>query len=90
MELRINDIIKEKGLTQKDVAEKLGIAQASLSAMLKGNPTINTLEKIATVLGVSFLELFKEQSNVAGTSPKNAVMICPHCGKPVAKFLCDM
>lgn len=87
MELRINDIMKEKGLTQKDVAEKLGIAQASLSAMLKGNPTINTLEKIASVLGVPFIELFKEQPNVAGT-PKNAEMICPHCGKVVAKFIC--
>ena len=37
-------------------------AQASLSKMLGGNPTIGTLEKIADALGVPVTELF-EKSN---------------------------
>ena len=43
-------------------------AQASLSKMLGGNPTIGTLEKIADALGVPVTELFEKPnaSNVIG------------------------
>lgn len=44
------------------------MAQASLSKMLGGNPTIGTLEKIADALGVPVTELFEKPnaSNVIG------------------------
>jgi len=58
MELRVKDVCKEKGVTLAEVASKIGVAQASLSKMLGGNPTIGTLEKIADALGVPVTELF--------------------------------
>lgn len=62
MELRVKEVCKEKGFTLAEVASKIGVAQASLSKMLGGNPTIGTLEKIADALGVPVTELF-EKSN---------------------------
>ena len=58
MELRVKEIIKSKGITMQEVAEKLGIARVNLTKTINGNPTIETLEKIADALNVDFLELF--------------------------------
>lgn len=45
MELRVKEVCKDKGVTLAEIANKIGVAQASLSKMLGGNPTIGTLEK---------------------------------------------
>jgi len=58
MDLRVKEVCKEKGVTLAEVASKIGIAQASLSKMLGGNPTIDTLERIATALNAPITELF--------------------------------
>lgn len=79
MELRIKEICKEKGVMQKELAERLGVTDVALRQSLKGNPTIGTLQKIAEALGVDFLELF--------VAPLNNSAVCPHCGKPVAVVL---
>lgn len=73
MELRIKELLKEKGVMHKELAEKLGVTDIALRASLKGNPTIGTLEKVATALGVTVPELFAPQ-------PTNTIT-CPHCGK---------
>ena len=72
MELRIKEVLKEKGVLHKELAERLGVTDIALRASLKGNPTIGTLEKVADALGVPFAELFAPQ-------PSDAVH-CPHCG----------
>lgn len=72
MDLRIKELLKEKGLMHKELAEKLGVTDIALRASLKGNPTIGTLEKIAVALGVTVPELFAPQ-------PTNTIT-CPHCG----------
>ncbi|MBD5348811.1 MAG: helix-turn-helix transcriptional regulator [Bacteroides sp.] len=76
-EFRIKEICKEKGITQKELAEKIGISAVGLAKALAGNTTIGTLDKIASALGVSVAELF--EAPAAGT----AVLTCPHCGKPI-------
>lgn len=76
MRLRIKDVCKEKGITQKQLSELSGIAEVSLSKSINGNPTIETLEKIATALGVDITELFS-------TTKNNSTITCPHCGKPI-------
>lgn len=64
---RIKDICQEKGMTQKDLAEKLGITDISLNKTLRGEyPQLQTLEKIAEKLEVSITELF-EKSPKYGT-----------------------
>lgn len=63
MELRVKEVCKNKGITLAEIANKIGVAQASLSKMLGGNPTIGTLEKIATALNVPITELFSADTN---------------------------
>ena len=53
--LRIKEIAKSKGLTLTEIAEKLGV---SLSNSINGNPTVETLQKIADALGVHVSDLF--------------------------------
>lgn len=72
---RILELCKQKGITQKDLAEKIGMTPVGLAKAANGNPTFETLEKIATGLGVSVPELFAPQ-------PTNTIA-CPHCGKTI-------
>lgn len=76
-EFRIKEICKERNLTQKELAEKIGISAVGLAKALAGNTTVGTLDKIASALGVSVAELF-EASKADGTT-----ITCPHCGKPI-------
>lgn len=72
MSLRVKEILKEKGMMQKDLAAKMGVADISLSRSINGNPSMDTLIKIAEALGVEMGELFSPQS-------KDEI-ICPKCG----------
>ncbi len=71
-EFRIAEILKERGMTQTDLAGQIGISRVGLSKAINGNTTITTLRKIATALGVTVPELFAPQ-------PTNTIT-CPHCG----------
>ena len=66
------DLRKAKGLTQKQVADKLGIVPKTVSKWetAKGYPDISLLEPIAEVFGVSVTELLSGQAinNVNNTS----------------------
>ena len=41
-ELRIKEVMQEKGITQKRLAEQMGVAEISLSRSLRGNQTLET------------------------------------------------
>lgn len=58
MALRIKEICKQKGVTLGEVAEKIGISPVNLSASLNGNPTLNRLQEVASVLDVEIADLF--------------------------------
>ena len=49
----IIDARKESGLTQKELSEKTGIAQADISKLERGNanPSLRTLKRLAAGLG---------------------------------------
>lgn len=59
-------------MTQKDLAGKIGMTPVGLAKASNGNPTFETLEKIAAGLGVTVPELFAPQ-------PTNTIT-CPKCG----------
>lgn len=63
MELRIKELIKEKGTTIQNIADLIGVNRVTLSNSIKGNPTLETLEKIANALGVPVAELFDKSSD---------------------------
>lgn len=57
----IRKIREEKGMTQIDLCRKLEVDRAYMSNIENGkkNPTLSTIERIATALGVSSNELLK-------------------------------
>ena len=73
MKLRIKEIIKEKGMTIQSLADKMGINRVNLSSSINGNPTIETLGKIASAIGVPVTDLFER--------PDTDTITCPNCGK---------
>lgn len=72
MKLRILELTKEKGISQKHLAEQIKMTPVGLSKAINGNPTKDTLEKIASALGVPISELFEK--------PEENVIHCPNCG----------
>lgn len=63
MALRIKELIKEKGTTVKDLAQKMGISNVGLSQHINGNPSVEVLERIASALEVDITELFGPSSS---------------------------
>nr|DAH99607.1 MAG TPA: Helix-turn-helix XRE-family like protein [Bacteriophage sp.] len=57
--LRIKEVAKSKGISITDLADRLGIKQVTLSRTINGNPTIETLRKIASVLDCDVRELIE-------------------------------
>ena len=77
MELRVKEVIKAKGLTMQQVADELGITRDTFTRNINGNPTIETLEKIAKTLGVSVSDLLNEEK----PEEDQNTITCPNCGK---------
>lgn len=58
---RIQTEMQQKGMYQKDIAEKTGLAPGTISRlMLSGRARIETVQKVAEVLEVDFSELVKD------------------------------
>lgn len=74
MNLRVKEVCKERGVTITYLAEMLGIKQESLSRAINGNPTLDTLQKIAIALNVPVSALFDE------VQPNDNTIKCPNCG----------
>ena len=57
----VRRVRQHRGLTQEQLAELSGFSQQYISGLEKGrrNPTIVTLYELATVLGVSHIELVR-------------------------------
>lgn len=74
--MRIKEILREKGMTSKELALKLGMSETGLSLAIgeSGNPSLKRLEQIAKELDVSIAELFEPPH-------EKGVVICPGCGK---------
>lgn len=62
----VKRICREQGKQLKDLAADMGIDPASLTRALNGNARLDTIEKIATALGVSMKSLFEPLNDVEG------------------------
>ena len=54
----MKELCSERGITIKQLAEKMKIAPESLSRAINGNPQLSTIRKISDALGVSVTDLF--------------------------------
>lgn len=63
MHVYIKEILAQKGLRQKDVADKIGVTQSNVSAIIS-RPSFPTLERIAAALNVEPWQLLAPPSVV--------------------------
>lgn len=71
-ELRIKELCKERGITQAQLAERLGIQAVSFSQAVSRNKfSIDRLADIADALEVEIPDLFHVPDSI----------VCPSCGK---------
>ncbi|MFK2341655.1 helix-turn-helix domain-containing protein [Bacteroides fragilis] len=82
MLVRIKDIMLEKGVSSVSLSEMIGVSKVTISNLInnKTMPSIDTLEKIATALGVEVWELFADPKKVKHSKGS---ILCPHCGKEI-------
>lgn len=76
--LRIKEILKKQGHTQKWLADKMGITPVALNRILtRDKPNYENIEALAEALNVTKAELFTDYKDTS------ASLTCPHCGKPI-------
>ncbi len=54
----IKRVLKERGISSKDVAERMGITAIGLSQHINGNPSVQVLERIAEAVGCKVGDFF--------------------------------
>lgn len=76
--MHIKEALKQRGLTQNELAERLGINRVSLSRILsnKNDMRVSTIKKIADAIGCDVTEFFTPEA----TEEHNTIT-CPHCGE---------
>lgn len=70
----LKQLKKEKGMSTKQIAEKTGLPEKTISRILSGdtdNPYIDTLHRIVTALGGSLDDIFADTKSVV--APKSLV-----------------
>lgn len=77
MALRVKEVIKERGITVQNLAERMGITRVGLSQHINGNPSVEVLERIASAIGCPVTELFEQPKK------DSLSIICPYCGKSI-------
>ena len=77
MELRIKEVLKEKGLTGVWLASQVGITRPNMSNIVSGKskPSLDTLERITSALNVPVTELLDQ--------PATDIINCPYCGNKI-------
>ena len=60
VELRLKELLKQKNILSKALANKIGVTETSMSQIVNGgfNPSLATLSRIAIALDVDIRELF--------------------------------
>lgn len=80
------DLRKAKGLTQKQVADKLGIVPKTVSKWETGHgfPDVSTVSALADILGVSEKTILsgdlEQNLESANNMKRTKFYVCPHCG----------
>lgn len=62
--MRFKDVLNKYGVTQQDLADRMGMNRVSVSRLLseKNDLRISTIEKIANAIGCPVAELYDKQN----------------------------
>lgn len=56
---RVQNLCREKGISQTELGKRIGISKSTMSDNLKSDMRLSTLQKIANALEIDLIELFK-------------------------------
>ena len=82
----IKRLREEKGLTQTELAETIGVSSKAVSKWetAKGLPDISLIEPLSAALGVSVMELMSGETvinkNISSNVLRSKFYVCPVCG----------
>ncbi|MBR5544072.1 MAG: helix-turn-helix domain-containing protein [Clostridia bacterium] len=82
----IKNLRESKGLTQLQLAEKIGVSSKAVSKWetAKGLPDISLIEPLSNALGVSIMELMSGETIINKNTSSNILFskfyVCPICG----------
>lgn len=83
--MNIKKVIRAQGWTLERLAAEMtnkqgvkGVSHAAVSQIINGNPTIDKLQEIASIIGVSLSELVKDDGEIS-----NPTITCPYCGNDI-------
>ena len=62
--MRIKEILKSKGMTVGELANRLGVSRQALSKQIQGKLLVETAERIASVLEVPIWQLFVSENEI--------------------------
>lgn len=85
----IRTLREERGLTQKVLAEQLGVTDKAVSKWESGRglPDISLIEDLALALGISVAELLtgdvRQNANRSGNMMRSKFYVCPICGNVI-------
>lgn len=86
----IRFVLEKRGMTQKDLADRLGVSKTAVGYYLHGNITIGNLQKIADALDTTVETLVSETPLAVKGGPiqdkgrvTSATIVCPHCGETI-------
>lgn len=85
----VRDFRERRGLTQAQLADRLGVSDKAVSRWEtgRGYPDITLLEPLAESLGVSVIELLAGAAvtnrNRAGNLSRSRLYVCPVCGNVI-------
>lgn len=85
----IRSLREELGLTQKELADQIGVSDKTVSKWETGRglPDISVLGALAEALGVSLSELFAgaktTNRNKSGNMQRSIFYVCPVCGNVI-------
>ena len=86
----IKFILEQRGMTQTVLARTLGVSKTAVGYYLRGNITINNLQRIADALDTTVETIVSETPLAAKGGPiqekgrvTTSTVVCPHCGETI-------
>ncbi|MCX4279333.1 helix-turn-helix transcriptional regulator [Muribaculum sp.] len=85
MTIRLKEVMKEKGVTGRELATRLNTTPQYISNITSGrqNLSLNGIDEVAKALGVEPWELLVSREQLANYKSDSLMTQCPHCGKPI-------
>ena len=81
--MNIKKVIRDRGWTLERLAAEMknkkgekGVTHAAVSQIINGNPTIDKIQEIAGIIGITASEL------IADDETKTSIT-CPYCGRRI-------